>query len=170
MTTMIVFRFIHVLFGVFWAGAVFFVAAFLLPGVHASGPAGGSVMQEVMGKRRFPVVAGIAAGLTILSGAGMYWHNVSISSGAWARSTPGIVYGVGAIAAIAGAVIFGAVIGPTGKKMLELGAAIRSAGGPPTPEQASTLGRLQARLGSASRLGASCLLIAVVAMATARYL
>jgi len=170
MATMLMLRLIHVLSGVFWAGSVFFVAAFLVPGLRASGPAGGQVMQQVMGKLRYPTAAGVAALLTILSGGGMYWRNTSMSSGGWARSVPGMTYGAGAVAALAALTVFVAVIRPTGNRLLELGAAIQSAGGPPTSEQAATLAQLQGRMARAARFGAGCLAITVIAMASARYL
>ena len=170
MTTMIVLRVIHILSGVFWAGSAFFAAAFLIPAVGASGPAGGAVMQQVIGKRRFPAVSGIAALLTVLSGAGMYWYNVRVSSGAWARSVPGMTYGIGATAAIVTIIVALTMIVPTGNHLLELGGALQARGGPPTPEQMGRLGHLQGRMLFASRMAAACLMVAVIAMATARYL
>jgi uncharacterized membrane protein len=170
MTTMIVLRFIHVLSGIFWAGSVFFVAGFLIPGLRASGPAGGQVMQQVIGKRRYPAAVGTAGLLTILSGAGMYWRNISLSSGGWATSVPGLTYGFGAIAAIVAIIIFARIIGPTGEQLLQLAGSIQSSGAPPSAEQASRLTHLQGRMAFASRLGASFLAITVICMATARYL
>jgi len=170
MALMIVLRLIHIFAGVFWAGSVFFVVRFLLPAIGASGPAGGVVMQQVIGKLRFPVAAGVAGTLTILSGLGMYWRNVKVSSGTWAGSAPGITYGIGALAALAALIAFATVIGPTGNRLLQLGATVQSSGGPPTAEQASTLARLQARMTVSSRVGASFLAIAVLAMAIARYM
>lgn len=170
MSTMIVLRFIHVLSGVFWAGSVIFVAGFLVPGLLASGPAGGQVMQQVMAVRKYPEAAGIAAVLTILSGGTMYWHNAAVSSGGWAGSVPGITYAIGALSALAAFTIFVTVIRPTGNKLLAFGRAMQSSGGPPSPEQAAALVGLQIRMAGASRLGAICLAITVVAMAIARYL
>lgn len=169
MALMIVLRLIHIFAGVFWAGSVFFVVRFLLPGIVASGPAGGVVMQQVIGKLRFPVAAGVAGALTVLSGLGMYWRNVKVSSGTWAGSAPGITYGIGALAAITALIVFAAFIGPTGNRLLQLAATIQAKGGPPTTEQASTLAQLQRKMTMFSRIGASFLAIAVLAMAIARY-
>jgi uncharacterized membrane protein len=169
MALMIVLRLIHIFAGVFWAGSVFFVVRFLLPALRASGPAGGQVMQQVAGKLRYPVAAGVAGMLTILSGAWMYWRDIKMSSGTWASSAPGITYGIGALAAISAITVFATVIGPTGNRMLRLGATIQSSGGPPTADQASMLQQLQARMAASSRIGAAFLAIAVLAMAIARY-
>ena len=161
---MIVLRLIHVLAGVFWAGSVFFVAAFLLPSVAATGPGGGQVVQHVMTVLKYPRAAGIAAVLT------MYWHDMKISTAGWAGSAPGMTYGIGALSALVAFVVFVTMIRPTGDKLLAFGRTIQSRGGPPTPEESAAISRLQMRMSSASRAGAACLAVTVVAMAIARYL
>jgi len=169
-STMIVLRFIHVLAGVFWGGSIFFTAGFLLPAVMASGPAGGAIMRQLAAVQKFPVAAAAAAILTILSGAGMYWHDVAISAGAFAKSAAGMTFGIGAVA---GVVVFGIALGmiaPNAEKISMLGGSIQAAGGPPSPAQAAEMGQLQARMLFGSRLGAVFMAIAVIAMAIARYL
>jgi hypothetical protein len=47
---------------------------------------------------------------------------------------------------------------------------VQAAGGRPSAQQAAELGRLQARMGSAMRGVAALLMLAVITMATARYL
>ena len=168
---MILLRLIHILAGVFWAGAAFFVATILLPSIKAAGPAGGPVMREVVGVRKFPVVASIAGLLTILSGGWMYWHNISVSQGkSWAGSVPGMTYGVGALAAIVTMALAGMIMAPTAKKVGALADAMAAAGGPPSPAQVAEMQTLQARLQFGTRLGAFFLCITVITMAIARYL
>jgi uncharacterized membrane protein len=167
---MIVLRLIHVLAGVFWAGSVIFVAAFLIPAVAASGPGGGQVIQQVMAVLKYPRAAGIAAVLTILAGGTMYWHDMKISTTGWAGSAPGITYGIGALSALVAFTVFLTTIRPTGNKLLEFGRTIQTRGGPPTPEESAAIARLQVRMSSASRAGAAFLAITVAAMAIARYL
>jgi uncharacterized membrane protein len=168
-STMIVLRLIHILTGAFWAGALFFVAGFLVPSANVSGPAGAVMMRQVMGVRKFPVFVGIAATLTVLSGISMYWHDNSISAGSFARSRGGMTYGLGAIAALITFGIAARMVAPTGEKILKLGAAIQAAGGAPTPAQISEVDALQNKIAFASRLGASFMVIAVAAMAIGRY-
>jgi uncharacterized membrane protein len=167
---MISLRVIHILSGVFWAGAVFFSAAFLVPAILASGAAGGQVMRQLIVVRRLPVAAGIASLLTILSGAGMYWRNTSLSGGAWAASTQGMTYGIGAVTALLTFGVAITVVGPTGNKLTKLGAELASAGGAPTADQMRTLGALQNRMLFATRMGAALIGATVVTMAIARYL
>jgi hypothetical protein len=166
---MIGLRLAHILAGAFWAGSLFFSAGFLVPAVGASGPAGGAVMQQVMGVRRFPAFVGTAALLTILSGAGMYWRLSSMSAGAFARTGMGMTLGVGAVAGLITLGIAVAIVSPAGAKMMKLGSAVQAGGGPPTAAQASEMAALQNRAAFGTRLGAAFMLITVAAMAIARY-
>jgi uncharacterized membrane protein len=167
---MIALRLIHILVGVFWAGAAFFVATILLPSIRAAGPAGGPVMRQIVGVRKFPVIATYAGLLTVVSGGFMYWHNISISHGTWAKSVPGMTYGIGALAALVTMGIGGMIMAPTARKVGELGAAMAAAAGPPNPTQAGEMQALQARLQFGTRIGAVFLCITVITMAVARYL
>ena len=166
---MLAMRFIHILTGVFWAGAVFFVAGFLLPAMQASGPNAGPVMRQIVAVRRYPIVLMIAAILTVLSGGWMYWRNMSLSSGTWAGSASGITYGIGAVSALLTLALGMAVITPTSKKLMRLGATLAQAGAPPTAEQTATMAALQHRMYVMSRLGALLLAVTVITMGIARY-
>jgi uncharacterized membrane protein len=166
---MIVLRLLHILCGVFWAGAMLFVAAFLLPAVRDGGPGAGQVMGRIMA-RRYPQAIALAAILTVLTGLFMYWHDASISAGAFARSRSGMTYGLGGIAALVALVIGAAVVGPAALRLGKLGAEVQTRGGPPSPEQASTLAAAQRRIGLGTNLAALFVAIAVLCMAVARYL
>lgn len=166
---MITLRVIHILTGVFWGGALFFTTIFLLPSMQASGPAAGPVMRQLVVVRRFPVIVSIAATFTILSGLWMYWRNTSLSQGTWAQSRPGMVYGIGAAAALIGFSIAMAFVAPSAKKLGQLGAVVAQSGGPPTPEQKTAITALERRMLIGSRVGAGLVAITIVAMAVARY-
>ena len=97
---MIVLRVVHIISGVFWAGAVMIMAWFVLPTAQAMGPPGGAFMQRLMFGQRLRVFVGGAMGLTILSGLTMYTWLAMETDGAWARSRMGVTLGVGAVAAI----------------------------------------------------------------------
>ena len=167
---MIVLRVIHILSGVFWAGTAMCIAWFILPAQSALGQAGGAFMRELMFRKNLrPFLFG-SMGLTILSGLAMYAHLSMITQGAWAKSWPGTVISIGAAAAIIAGGIGGGVVGRAGMKMMKLGEAIQASGGPPTDEQQREMQALQARTVSAFRIIAILLVIAVAAMASARYL
>ena len=167
---MIVLRVIHIISGVFWAGAVMVTAWFVLPAAQAMGQPGGAFMQRLMFHQRLRVYLSGAMALTILSGLTMYMWLAMEPGGSWARSRMAMTLGIGAVAAIIAGGIGGAVIGRVGKKMAALGATIQASGGPPTDTQKAELESYQRRMRSAFRIIAVLLLIAIITMAGARYL
>jgi len=167
-TLTIVLRLIHILGGIFWAGAMILLAGFLIPTVRATGREGGRFMQTLMQQQRLQFYLGLAAGLTVLSGITMYARMAAATHGAWAGTRPGIAYGVGALAAVLAAAVGGGISGSAGRKMLAVGQAIGSAA--PSVEQQAELSRLQNRMAMGARLAAGLLVIAASAMAIGRYL
>ena len=167
---MIVLRLIHIICGVFWAGTAMTVAWFILPAQRALGQPGMMFMQELMLRKRLRVFMLSAMGLTILSGLAMYIRVSMQTHGAWARTPMGMALGVGAVAAIIAGAIGGGYVGSRTKKMMALGATIQSSGGPPTEEQKAEMSALQSSIAGAFRITAILLVIAVAAMASARYL
>jgi uncharacterized membrane protein len=164
-TITLLLRLIHILAGVFWVGAIFVIAGFLLPTARAMGREGGRFMQQ----RRLPIFLAIAALLTVFSGFTLYGRLVSATHGAWAGTPPGMAYGVGGLAAILGALVGMVVSGPAARRMAALG--LRGAGeGAPSAAQQAEIERLQGRLVLGSRLVAGFLAVAAGAMAVARYL
>jgi hypothetical protein len=92
------------------------------------------------------------------------------SFGDWIGSTFGIVLTIGALCAISALAIGGSVTRPNVERFLALGRTVAASGAPPTPEQAAEMGAIQARLRLAARISLGLLVVAVLAMATARYL
>jgi hypothetical protein len=163
-------RFIHIVVGVFWVGTLLFIALYLLPTMRAIGPAGGPVMQELTQVRRLPTVLLLAGILTVLSGLTLYWNDsAGFHSKEWLASGTGMTFGFGAVMAILTLILGSTVNSPTAKRLGALGASIRAAGAPPTPEQAAQMQALQNRLYNAQRLTAVLLLLATAAMSVARY-
>jgi uncharacterized membrane protein len=168
--TLLFLRLVHIVLGVFWVGAVVFIALFLMPSVRAAGPAGGAVMQQIIQTRRLGVWLMAAGVLTVLSGIGLYWHDsAGFTSTAWLGSRQGRVFGLGGILAISAMIVGMAVSSPTGRKLGEMGAQVQASGRPPTPDQAATIQRLQERLGRSTMAVATLLVLAAAAMAVARY-
>jgi uncharacterized membrane protein len=168
-TLTITLRLIHILAGIFWVGAIFLIAGFLLPTARSSGPEGGRFMRHLMLQRRLPVFLGIAMLLTLLSGFTLYGRLAAATEGAWASTPAGIGYGVGGLAAILGAIIGGAISGPAARRMAAIGQQA-SRGDALSAEQQAEMQRLQARSALGSRVTAGLLAIAAGAMAIARYL
>jgi uncharacterized membrane protein len=168
-TLTLVLRFIHIVGGVFWVGAVFLMVGFIFPTVRESGAHGGRFMQDVMQRRRLSVYMNTAAGLTMLSGFVMYGRLLAATDGAWGATRAAMTFGIGGLATIIAAIIGGAVVGRGGQRLAKLGAAVQASGAPPSAEQGAEMGRIQARMGKAMRVVAVLLLIAVTSMAIARY-
>jgi uncharacterized membrane protein len=167
-TITIILRLIHILAGIFWVGTAFLLAGFLAPTMRATGPEGGRFIGHLMQQRRLQLFIGLAVGLTILSGLVMYARIAASTHGAWARTAPGMAYGVGAAAAILGAFTGFTVSGAAGRRMAAIGGSIGPAG--PSAEQQAEMHRLQERIGLGTRLSAGFLAVAAGAMAVARYL
>jgi hypothetical protein len=165
---LILMRLVHILAGVFWVGAMLFMQRFVMPTAQESGLEGRRFMQRMMQARKVTQAFGAAAGLTMLSGIGLYWRFTAITDGAWARSRPGMVFGLGGAAAIIAGIIGGSVVGGAAEKMTALGATME-AGGPPPAGAAEEMQRLQARMQSAAKAVQWLLILAVICMATARY-
>ncbi len=167
---MIFLRLIHILGGIFWVGTVFLIAWFLIPSNRATGSAGIVVMQEVMVRRKLSIYLMAAMGLTILSGLAMYARMMMMSHGAWGSTTMAKVLGFGALCGIVGGAIGGSVSKASGLKMGAIGKAIQESGKPPTESQKAEIGALQDRMQTVMGYVAILLVIAVAAMASARYL
>ena len=167
---MTVLRLIHIVLGVFWAGTMMTVAWFLVPTSRALGQPGGAFMQQLMFGQRLRVFMAGSMILTILSGLAMSIRLAMVTDGVWAASKMGIVIGVGAVAAIIAGGIGGGVIGRIGQKMMDLSGQIQASGGPPTDAQKAELELYQRKMRTGFRTIAVLLVIAVAAMASARYL
>jgi uncharacterized membrane protein len=166
----LVFRLLHIVSGVFWVGGILFLGRFLFPTALTLGPAAGPVMDHLMRVMKVPQALLGAGVLTVLSGIGLYWNDSVGLNGMWTRSPTGMVFGTGGLLAIIALIIGATVNAPAGKRMSALAAEIQAQKAPPTPVQASELQRLQGRIGLALRVVTVLLLLAVAAMAVARYM
>jgi len=167
--TMIVLRLIHIFSGVMWVGGVALLTWFIVPSLSGAGPAGGGVMKFLLTKTKFGPYFPSLAGLTVLSGIFMFWWDASRSKGVFYASPMGITLSIGGLAGIIGFIFGGAVVGRGANAMARVFRAIDAQGGPPTAEQTAELTALREKLAWASKIVMPLLLIAVIAMAVARY-
>ena len=170
MSVFLLARFFHVVAGVTWAGALIFMGWFLLPALRATGPAGGSVMSQLVKTQRMPLYLMSLMALTILSGLSLYWLDLKAFGPAWVHTGPGITFSIGAAVAIFGSILGMVVNVPAAKKLGALGDSIRAAGKPPTPEQAAELARLQGTVYRMGQVTLVLMLIVVTCMGVARYI
>jgi len=156
-------RVLHVLFGVFWAGAAFLVVLFLEPSVRETGPAGGAVMGAMV-RRGYSGFINVIAILSLLTGLWLLWRMSGHFAGSFMGSRSGILISNGMLAGIlawgTGHGIRGAV-----KSLTAIGARVGASGAPPTAEDQAEMKRLQGKARLYSRITSVLLLITIVTMA-----
>lgn len=168
---MVVFRIVHILAGVAWVGSIFLLVFYVQPSAEAIAPAGAPFMSELLGKRK--MVDGIIAAAVVSVTGGLFlywrdWHDFG-SFGDWIGSSFGSTLTIGAVASLVALGIGVFVTRPTVVKLLALGRQVAESGGPPPPDVAAQIAAMQARLKVFARLSLGLLVIAVLAMAIARY-
>jgi uncharacterized membrane protein len=151
--------FLHVCFGIVWAGGVMATGFFVVPAVIEAGPPGGAVMAGVV-RRRFPLVMVTAATIVVLSGARLYMLRFSTE---WLVTPQGLVLTLGAILAL-GAYVLGVFVQrPLINRVGVLAGQIAAAGGP-TAQQTAEMQALRLRLKKIAGLTAWHLVGAVLLM------
>ena len=167
---MVVLRIVHILAGVFWVGAALTTFLFLQPTAREVGPASGPFMAHLAGKKKLVDWVLRAAGLTILAGLLMYWRVTSGLEWDRIKSAYGISLTIGALCAITAFSLGLTIVKPTLMATLALGREVAASGGTPTPEQAAKLQALGKRGKDVGQIIVPLLIVAVAAMASARYL
>jgi uncharacterized membrane protein len=170
----IVFRVFHIGAGVAWVGSVYFLVVFVQPTSAAIGPAAAPFMSHLLGVRRLVDRILMLAAVTILAGLILYLKDMNTIGGFgdWIGSSQGLVFTIGGLAAISAAAIGLFGTRPAVQQLLAVGGQIaRTAqdGGAPPPELAAQVPVLQARTKVLARVSFAFLVVAVIAMATAKY-
>lgn len=168
MTIYTILRLVHILSGVFWAGANFVMAGFISPSVAATAPESSKFMQYLAQKSGFPRFGEITGWLTILAGLGLYYLISDGFQPSWFSTRRGIVLTIGGILAITAMVLAYAMQKPAAKRLGALGQEIQASGGPPSPEQLAEIQAQQKKLSRGSRWSAVLLTGAVIGMALSR--
>jgi hypothetical protein len=143
---MLIFRFLHIVAGVLWVGAAFLFVAFIGPSAAEVGPSAGPLLNAVVKKRKVAKVIGD-----------------------WISSSFGIALTIGGVLATIAAFEGSIGVGRNVVRLVDLGNEIGASGGPPSPEQQSRMDQLGHDLERNGKIDLLLLLLAVAAMATARY-
>ena len=163
-------RLLHIGSGVFWVGAAFAFFLFVQPSAKALGPEGeGAFMADLTQVRRFPTVILAATALTVGAGLFLYLRNAG-GMELWLGSATGVGFTIGAAAALVSFALGPMAILPAVTKLNAIGGTLRAERRPPTPEEGARISDLQARLRTVGKIDLVFLAIAVVFMATSRYL
>ena len=152
--------FLHVLFGIFWAGGAIVAGFFIIPSVLEAGPAGGAVMAGVT-KRKLPIIFSVAATIVLVTGLRLYMLRFNSQ---WLVTPEGIALTLGALLGL-GAFLIGLFVQkPAAEKLGALAAKVAASGAPPTAAQAAELQELRTRLGRIAKVTGWHLLIAIILM------
>lgn len=152
---MIVLRFVHIGGGAMWVGMMAFMTFYLTPALNEVGPDAGKVMQALQ-KQKVMIVMPVIALLTIISGLWMM-SRLYAGPSEFARSRMGMALNVGALAAIIAFLIGVVVMRPLMMKAM-------------TATDPAEAQKLRARGAALSQWVARLLMLALGAMAVARYL
>ena len=153
-------RLLHIVLGVFWAGALIFNALFLGPAIRDAGPEGGKVMAALL-RRRFLDIMPVVAALSIAAGIWLYWFQSGGFQPAYMRSRMGMTIGFGALAAVLAFGLGVGILRPAMLKAMKLSQ---------DPAQLTAAQALRTRAVLMGRVVAALLGLAVAAMAAARYM
>jgi len=168
---MLVFRFLHIVTGVLWVGSSFLFVGFIGPSAVEVGPSAGPLLSAAVKKRKASKVI-IGLGLTtVVAGWVMWLHDMGLygSLHNWVTSRFGIVLTIGGVLATIAAVVGAIFVGGGVEKLVDLGDQIAASRGTPSPDQEARVARLTRQLQTHGKLDLVLLILAVTAMATARY-
>jgi hypothetical protein len=152
---MIVLRLVHIGSGAMWVGMMAFMTFYLTPALNEVGPDAGKVMQALQ-KQKIMIVMPVIALLTIISGG---WMMMRLFAGPsdFGASRMGMALNVGALSAIVAFLIGVIFMRPLMVKSM-------------TTKDPAEAQKLRARGAMLSQWVARLLMLALGAMAVARYL
>lgn len=165
----VVLRLIHVLGGAVWLGAAITMFVFLQPTARATAPEGQRFMLHLLRNRRFSEVVLIAAILTGLAGAILFWRDTNGLQLALMTQPGSLGFTVGGVAGGIGLLLFLFVGYPVGRRLIAIGTRLEAERRAPSPDEQRDLASAQRIL---NRVGITVLVVLIVAagaMATARY-
>lgn len=160
-------RLLHILAGVIWVGTVIFASVFLFPAARQAGPDGAKIIGAL--GQRISVVLPYIAGVNVLAGLWLLWRVSGGFQASFMRSGTGVTFSLGGAMAIAALGVGARIVRPA---MMQSGALVERAAQAPAAERESLLTeaqRLRARGAAAGQAVTLLLVLAVAAMAIARY-
>jgi hypothetical protein len=160
-------RLTHIVAAFVWVGLGVATNFYIAPALGAAGESGWRSFKSLMTNTNYPMAFPAAAGLTTLAGLLLY---VFGNTTARFSTTGNIVLGIGAVAGLL-AMAHGATA--TGGKTRDLGKSLMTHvkdGQPIAPEGLAEMNGLAAELRRHSQISVIIMLLALVGMASARYL
>jgi uncharacterized membrane protein len=167
---MVVLRIVHIVAGVLWVGGAALFFFYIEPTLNSLGPDAEKFMNEMVNRRKVPIYFVIASTLVVVFGLILYWRDSNGLQGAWVTSPAGLAFGLGGLAALIAWLGGNLLIPRTIGQLVAVTTEMKTAGGPPSDELMARLHAVQHRLHNVGLVDIVLLGIAVVAMASARYL
>lgn len=164
-----VLRLIHVLGGAFWLGAAVTLFLFLQPTARATSPEGQRFMLHLLRDRHFSEVVLVAAVLTGLAGAILFWRDTNGLELELMTRPEGLGFTVGALAGGITLLVFLFVGYPAGRRLIAISTRLEAERRPPSEDEQRALAAAQRTLNRTGSVVLVLLIIAAAAMATARY-
>ena len=167
----LVFRFFHVLAGVLWVGSAFVFTGFIGPSAAEVGPAAGPLLIATVKKRRVvKVITGLGV-VNVLAGWILWFRNGDLygSLGDFVSSRFGLVLTIGGVLATVTFFIGYIGVGRGVERLVALVERIAASGAPPSAEQQAEIDRISGGLERYGKIDLTLLILATIAMATARY-
>jgi hypothetical protein len=167
---LILLRIVHVGSAMTWFGGAIFGSLLIQPTVRALGPKAQPFMDYLVQQRRIGAFFPIVAGLTILSGAALYWRDSGGLQLSWITTPTGLGFTIGALAGITSFVLGGILIGPSVAARTAVQEELAASGGEPNEAQRERLARADRNMRLSDRIDLPLLLTAGLLMAVSRYL
>ena len=171
---MIVLRFFHIVGGALWVGSAFLFVAVIGPSAAEVGPSAGPLLQVAVKKRKVATQITIFAAATVAAGWLMWLKDLkdydwNVSDWVFHSGGFGLAITLGAIMATIAYYEGYFHVGKGVEELIDLGAEMAAAEGPPPPEKLARMQSIQESLKKHGQVDIVLLLLTVTLMATARY-
>lgn len=168
LSVILILRILHIGGGIMWVGSATLYLLLLIPAARTAQSAGQKFLQTLGPK--FGAMMGMVTTVTVLSGALLYARFFAGGISFVWNTGAGFAFTIGAVAALGSYALGAGYFGKTQEKIGKLGAEMESAQSAPNPAKVQEMNRLQSSLMKAYQFDFILLVVAMLAMAVARYL
>jgi len=159
-------RILHIVGGTVWAGGAVYVAFILSPNLDKLRPDIRGPVMKAVSKTTTSVLTG-AGTITIFAGIALTLRIRQNFFTTWFNSEWGWAIFIGMVISIV-AIGLGGIVGATVKRLATLNSEIE--GRPPSSEETTNMAAMSRKISYISRISAILVIIALISMASARYL
>jgi uncharacterized membrane protein len=159
-------RVLHIGSAILWAGGAALFFFYIEPTINKLGPDAEKFVDELINKRKAPIYFAATSTVAVLAGLALYYRQAG-GFQLW-TTTPGLIYTVGAIAAIIAWIGGNLLITPAVKNVGAIGQEMKNAGGPPSADLMGRMHAAQERLRTIGKWDLVLIGIAILGMESAR--